>query len=190
MLSFIHGKILNKGNGYVIVETSGLGYKIFVTSKNYTELDIKQEVELYLHQHIKEDASDLYGFNSLAELDFFELLISVSGVGPKSALNILILASIEEIKNAIAFGDSDLLTKVSGIGKKTAERIVLELKTKVGALAQTDINSSYSSKNDEIDALISLGYSLSQAREALNKIDKTVSDSGERIKLALKNLAN
>jgi holliday junction DNA helicase RuvA len=159
----------------------------------YAELVSSSEVELYLHDHIKEDARDLYGFKSLDELEMFELLLSISGVGPKSALGIMAIANVEELKLAIASGDVAMLNKVSGIGKKTAERIVLELREKIATInfeaVATGTASAVSAQSDEIDALISLGYSLQQAREALKQVDATVTKSGERVREALKYLA-
>src|SRR3989338_6021716 len=118
MLAFLRGKILNKGKGCVILQTGDIGYQIFVNVVAYTDLSIAQEVEFYLYHHVREDMEDLYGFKNFAELEFFKLLLSVSGVGPKSALGVLSLASVDEIKFSIAAGAPSLLNKVSGIGKK------------------------------------------------------------------------
>lgn len=191
MISYLKGKILNKGQGFVIVLVDNIGYRVFVNSDMYVDLDIGQEVELYIHQHIREDALDLYGFKSLEELEMYELLLTISGVGPKSALACLSISSVADIKESIARGDSSLLVKVSGIGKKTAERVVLELREKVGKLAGISHNSSDGStmaSGDEIDALMALGYSMQQAREALRKVAPSITDSGERIREALKSI--
>lgn len=189
MISYLKGKILNKGQGFVILLVDNIGYRVFVNSTMYVELDINQEVEMYIHQHVREDALNLYGFKSLSELEMYELLLTISGIGPKSALACLSIASVADIKESIARGDSSLLVKVSGIGKKTAERVVLELRGKIpsidpcqGATAGTMANS------DEIDALMALGYSMQQAREALQKVDPAIKDSGERIREALKSI--
>jgi len=183
MLAYISGKILIKRENYLIITTNGLGYKIFVAPKLISELG--SEAELYLHQQVKEDGTALFGFKAITELEFFELLLSVSGIGPKSALAILATAEVEEIKSAIALGNTDILTKVSGVGRKTAERLVVELKSKVDYLAPLD-SSSGQNKSEELEALVALGYSLQQARKALAKVDVSISDSGERIKQALK----
>ncbi|MEK7097293.1 MAG: Holliday junction branch migration protein RuvA, partial [Patescibacteria group bacterium] len=123
---------------------------------------------------------------NMEELEMFELLLSISGIGPKTALVVLVIGNVSEIKKSIAQGDSSLLTKVSGIGKKTAERVVLELREKVGYL---DIEKSGNSlAGDEIDALMALGYTLQQAREALKSVNPAVKESGLRIKEALKNI--
>ena len=193
MISYLKGQIINKRKNFLIVETAGLGYQIFVPPTLYVEFLTSQIVELYIHDHIKEDARDLYGFKSLDDLEMFELLLSISGVGPKSALGIMAIANVDELKRAIAGGDVVMLNKVSGIGKKTAERIVLELREKISTIhfdSQTVASTATTSaQSDEIDALISLGYSLQQARDSLKQVDSNISKSGERIREALKYLA-
>jgi Holliday junction DNA helicase RuvA len=127
----------------------------------------------------------------MEELELFELLLSISGIGPKGALAVLSIASVSDIKNSISRGDSSLLVKVSGIGKKTAERVVLELRDKVGNLesgVEGFESGADSAGSDEIDALMALGYSMNEAREALRKVAPEISDSGERIREALKKL--
>lgn len=194
MISYLSGTILNKGTSYVIINVSGIGYKVFVNPIFYADLNIGQEIEVYAHQHVREDALDLFGFKSLEELELFELLLSVSGVGPKSALGVLAIASPEDIKESIARGDSTLLTKVSGIGRRTAERVVMELREKIlktgfrQAGGGQAVPSGGTVIGDEIDALMALGYSMTQARDALRAVDAGIKDSGERIKQALKKL--
>jgi len=190
MISFLRGKIINKGDGYIILEVANVGYQVFITPIMFAEIDIGQEIEMYTHQYVREDALDLFGFGSMDELELFRLLISISGIGPRSAIGVLSIAKTEDIKQSIASGDASLLTKVSGIGRKTAERVVLELKEKIGA-----INSGSGEKglgtianSDEIDALIALGYSASQARQALSEIDPKIKDSGDKIRAAFKKL--
>jgi Holliday junction DNA helicase RuvA len=190
MIAYLRGQIINKASGYVIVEVNGLGYQVFVGENLGNELKANTEVELYTHHQVREEASDLYGFKTIDDLSLFELLLSVSGVGPKSALGVLSLASADDIKEAIVRGDADLLTKVAGIGKKTAERLVLELKNKVMRVSSgTSLESATLGSSDELDALMSLGYSLSEARTALNAVSSEVIDSGERVKAALKKMA-
>jgi holliday junction DNA helicase RuvA len=188
MISFLRGTIHSKGQNYVILRIGDVGYQVFVGVTLYAELEIGKTVEIYTHQYVREDALDLFGFRSMEELEMFELLLSISGIGPKSALGVLSVASVREIKESIAHGDSGLLTKVSGIGKKTAERVILEIRDKVGHMAidlRGPKDGSFSS-GDEIDALISLGYSVSDARDALSRIDPEIKESGARIKAALK----
>ena len=195
MISFLQGKILNKGQNYIIIKVGDIGYQVFVNSVIFADLEIGQEIEIYTHQYVREDALDLYGFKSMEELEMFELLISISGIGPKSALGVLSIASVADIKESIARGDSALLTKVSGIGRKTAERVVLELREKIGNLSRSIAgetgnlkSGSGSASGDEIDALMALGYSMVQARDALRAVDPEIKDSGERIKQALKGI--
>lgn len=189
MISFLRGKILNKGQGFVIIDVRDIGYQVFVNPTVYADLDIKQEVEFYTHHHIREDAMDLYGFKNLEELELFELLLSISGIGPKSALGVLAIASVEDVKDSISRGDSALLQKVSGIGKKTAERVVLELREKITSTGSGQaVTETGNSSSDEIDALMALGYSMQQAREALKDVSPDIKDSGERIREALKKM--
>ena len=191
MISFLSGKILNKGQNYAIIKVGNIGYQVFINSTMLADLDIGQEVEIYTHQYVREDALDLYGFKSVKELEMFELLLSISGIGPKSALGVLAIASVADIKESISRGDSALLTKVSGIGRKTAERVVLELREKIGNLKLETGNlksGTGSASGDEIDALMALGYSMTQARDALRAVDVKIKDSGERIKQALRKM--
>ena len=188
MISYLRGTTIAKSLNYFILDVHDVGYAIFAGESFLNEIIIGASLEVFTHHHVREEASDLYGFKSLDELDLFELLISVSGVGPKSALGVLAIASASDIKESIIRGDADLLTKVSGIGKKTAERLVLELKTKIikiSSVADIRAGSSLAS-SDELDALISLGYSLSEARAALSTVDSSLKDTGERVKQALK----
>ena len=191
MIAYLKGKVINKSLNSIILQVSnGVGYRVFLMENTINSLQNENECELYTHHQVKEDVSDLYGFVSNSELELFELLISVSGVGPKSALGVLNMAGSSDIKEAIISGDASSLTKVSGIGKKTAERLVLELKTKVAKLdgGIDMLNKSVSFGADEIDALISLGYSLTEARDALREIDSDIKDSGQRVKAALKKM--
>ena len=193
MISFLRGKVKNKGQGYIILDVRDVGYKVFVNETVYAELDIGQEAEFYIYQHVREDALNLFGFKSLDQLEMFELLLSISGIGPKSALGVLGIASTEDIKDSIARGDSSLLTKVSGIGKKTAERVVLDLREKVGRVTHSEQHATDGgmiASGDEIDALMALGYSMMQARDALRQVDSSVKDSGERIKAALRAISS
>ncbi|HPY08820.1 MAG: Holliday junction branch migration protein RuvA [Patescibacteria group bacterium] len=191
MIAFLRGKIIAKLSNAVILEVNDIGYEVFVGENFLGELTINKEVEVYLHHHVREEASDLYGFKTLADLEVFKLLLSVSGVGPKSAIGVLSIASASDVSQAILRGDANLLTKVAGIGKKTAARIVLELKNKISRTQASSLDSELGTLNygsDEIDALMSLGYSLSEARSALGVVSSEITDSGERVKQALKNM--
>jgi Holliday junction DNA helicase RuvA len=139
---------------------------------------------VWTHLAVREDAHNLYGFTDKETLDFFELLITISGIGPKSALSILSAASVDAIKKAVISGEVAYLTKVAGIGRRTAEKIVLELKEKIGAL--TSEGTAVQEEVDVIEALKALGYSHMEARDAVKKVPETVTGTGERVKAALK----
>lgn len=179
MVAFLRGTALLKTEDYLILDVHDVGYRIAVTKNYLAEVKIGDELELFLYHYIREDMNDLYGFKEAVELSLFEKLISVSGVGPKSALAILNLAPATALQQAILQGDDMMLTKVSGIGGKTAQRIILELRGKLASLADA---STY---GEEVEALVSLGYSSSQARTALQKVSTDITDSSERIKQAL-----
>lgn len=190
MISYLRGKVINKSLNYAIIEIANIGYQVFTGENFLNELKINSEVEVYTHHRVREEASDLYGFKNMEDLELFELLLTVSGVGPKSALGVISMASANDIKEAIIRGDANLLTKVSGIGKKTAERLVLELKTKIlRGSASAGLGSLSLMGSDEIDALMSLGYSLNEARSVFNLVDPSITDSSERVKAALKKMA-
>ncbi len=188
MIGHLRGKIKLKTDKFIILDVSGVGYKIYCSIGLIQKLDQENDqIELFIHQHLRENASDLYGFLTYQEQDFFEKLISVSGIGPKVALSIMMLASLDNLKKAIASGQKTLLVKVSGIGQRTAERIILELKDKIFAPVE-DIQR-LSSDSEAVDALVSLGYSQAQARQALEQVPGDVTDLEQRIKQALKMLA-
>jgi len=185
MIGSIKGKITFKNEKFIIVETGGVGYKISIPLSVLSK-KIDDEVFLWVHTHVREDAFDLYGFLDRQELEFFEMLINVSGIGPKSALVILGIASIETFRKAISTGDISYLTKISGIGKKTAEKIIIELRDKIGE-NKSDI--SLKGELDALEALKSLGYSQNEAREALKKVSAD-SNTNTKIREALKILSN
>jgi Holliday junction DNA helicase RuvA len=186
MISHLRGGILTVTEKYVLVDVSGVGYRVFCTSDFLAELSGKTEVALHTYLAVREDALDLYGFPNEDDLGFFELLISVSGIGPKSALGILGITSTDALRRAIATGDTSYLTKVSGIGRKTAEKIVLELRDKLVAHANADGKHSLRAESDAVLALQSLGYSQAEARDALKHVPSEVTDTNARIKEALK----
>ncbi len=184
MISHISGMVIYKGGKSVVVEVDGLGYKVFVTGKTLETALEGKNITLWTHFAVREDAQTLYGFPTKEDLDLFELLVSVvSGVGPRSALNILNVSSAQALRRAVSTGDTAHLTRVSGIGKKLADKIILELKGKLvaedGGLMPTD-------EADALEALKSLGFSHNAAREALEKVGGKITDTGERVKKALK----
>jgi len=182
MIGSIKGKIILKTEKFLLIETGGVGYKVNVSPDVLSKIKQGQEVFLFIHTHVREDILDLYGFLSQEELEFFEMLINISGIGPRSALAILGIASIDTLHRAIGTGDIGYLTKVSGIGKKTAEKIIIELRDKVGEEKE---GASLQGELDALEALKSLGYSQNEAREALKKVPAEASTNA-RIKEALK----
>ena len=183
MIGSIKGKIILKTDKLLIVEAAGVGYKISVSPDTLSKAPkTGEEISFWIHTHVREDALDLYGFKDRQELEFFEMLINVSGIGPKSALAILGIASIETLRKAIGTGDTTYLTKISGIGKKTAERIVIDLRDKMG---EEKHGTSLQGELDALEALQSLGYSQSEARDALKKV-ATETDTNTKIREALK----
>jgi Holliday junction DNA helicase RuvA len=172
---------------YALIDVAGIGYKVFLTTGTLSDITKDHDnITLFTHLIVREDALDLYGFTTMQERDFFELLISVSGVGPKGALGILSVSSIDNLKKAIASSEVSYLTSVSGIGKKTAEKVVIELRDKL-AIFKTDENGfTLRGDSDVIEALKTLGYTQNEARDALQQIPNTITDTNTKIKEALK----
>ncbi|MBL7045928.1 MAG: Holliday junction branch migration protein RuvA [Parcubacteria group bacterium] len=186
MIRRLTGKVIESGISFIVVETGGVGYMVFVTTDTALTLKKKkEEATLHTHLAVRENSQDLYGFLRKDELIFFELLLSVSGIGPKSALSILSLASVEAISQAVLEGDTSYLTKVSGIGRKNAEKIVLELSDKLGVL-ESNSGTKFSGDVEALEALTSLGYSQSEARDALKEVSAEFVGTNERLKEALK----
>lgn len=192
MIDNVFGRLAFKKEGVVVIETGGLGLRLFVSERTAGALPAAPgaEVKLFSHLHVKEDALDLYGFITREELDFFELLISVSGVGPKSALAMLDVGSLPELLAAIKENRPDLLTRAPGIGRKTAERVILELKSKVQVASSGAVVEKMQTDSDLIEALVSLGYRRDEARSALGKVDSAVAGTEDRLKAALKILSS
>lgn len=186
MISHLRGRIIRKESGQVLIETSGVGYKVFVSSNSYSVLSKAPDVDvsLWTHLSVRETAMDLYGFVDREELVLFELLVGISGIGPKSALAILSLTTVDALRKSISSENITYLTKVSGIGKKSAEKIILELKDKLGD--SKDNLPDLKEESDVVEALRSLGYSLKESREVLKKVDRKTTGTGERVKAALK----
>lgn len=187
MIGSIRGKVQYKATNYIILDANGVGYKISVIPPLLFSLKLNQDLTLVILTYVREDQISLYGFQTLPELEFFELLLTVSGVGPKSALGIMSLASLDMIKSAIVSEDPSVFTKVSGIGRKTAERVIVELKGKLKSEAgAVPVAREHS---DALDALLVLGYSQQEARDALKAVPKDVANLSEKVKIALKSLS-
>ncbi len=190
MIAHIKGIIAEKFNTSVIVDVHGVGYEVALTALDYEDANLNDEKKFYTYHRVAEAVEELYGFSTLAAKRIYELLISVNGVGPKAAMAILSLGSPEEVRNAIANADATYIAKAAGVGKKSAERVIVDLRDKVGLPSKYGaadiIGATKVDQNDEaLDALMALGFPLKDATEALSGIDESLSVE-ERIKLALK----
>ncbi|MBI1999176.1 MAG: Holliday junction branch migration protein RuvA [Parcubacteria group bacterium] len=189
MIAHLEGIVFHKDLLYLVLETGGVGYRVYATPEVLGEARVGASYALWTHYAAKEETTELYGFRTKEELDFFGLLLGVSGIGPKSALAILSLAPVETLAKAIAADDTAYLTKVSGIGKKTAAKIVLELKEKVAAAEEEGTALGRRETGDALEALAALGYPLKDARDALRSVGETARGTNEKIKEALKLLS-
>ena len=187
MISRLTGSIVHFDTKYLVLDVHGVGYKVAISPDVFSKLDKEVPLTLWTYLAVRENALDLYGFLSLSELNFFELLITISGIGPKTAMGILNVASVHSLETAIQTGDTSHLTKISGIGKKVAEKIVMELKDKVIVTDQSaEQTQTMKNDSDVLEALKSLGYSPTEARDVLKKIPKTLTKTSDKIKEALK----
>ncbi len=191
MIAHLRGKIEEKFGNSLILDVNGVGYEITVPTPDFESVNLNEEKKFYAYHQVRENAEELYGFSSLAAKKIFELLISVQGVGPKAAIAILSLAEAEEVRNAIANADVAFIAKASGVGKKSAERVIVDLRDKVGIPSHYGATEAKfvkaTTENDEaLDALIALGFNLKEATTALEKVDSSLPVE-ERVKLALKN---
>jgi len=188
MIGSLSGTVRNKTQNSLLVDVGGVGYKVAVLTDTSLELSLSSPVFLWTYLAVRETALDLFGFLDKETLDTFELLITISGIGPKTALGILNVASPSMLRQAVSSADTSYLTRVSGIGKKNAEKIVLELKDKLKmAIGEGKLDTR--SEGDALEALVSLGYSERDAREALKHVPKEIKGASERVKSALKQLS-
>ena len=189
MIIQLEGVIKFKTDKFVVLDVSSVGYKVFVSFETLKKIsDGDGKVLLWTHMAVRENAMDLYGFLNYGELEFFESLIQVSGIGPKSAISVLSVASLDTLKRAISTGETSYLTNVSGIGQKLAEKIIVELRDKIGALESEYGNEAFKEEEETLEALRSLGYSLRESRDALRDVPKDIEGISNRIKEALKNM--
>ncbi len=192
MISSLSGTVRYKDLHFLVVEVGGVGYRVAVPTEVALEALPSEPIFLWTYLAVRETALDLFGFGDRESLEIFELLITISGIGPRTALGILNVASPTTLRQAVGTGDTSYLTRVSGIGKKNAEKIVLELKDKL-ELKEEDASENtvqVRAEGDALEALVSLGYTERDARETLKKVPKTVTGASERVKEALKILAN
>lgn len=188
MIGSIAGTVREVGAEGVLLEVQGVGYRVAVLSTLLAETTVGETLTLRTHLHVRENELSLYGFATPAELAFFQLLLGVPGVGPKSALGILALASVGTLIRAVTSGDASLLTKASGIGRKTAERIIVELKTRLEREHPILAGQGSVPHADVVEALVALGYSLSQAREAVRQLPPEVQSVEDGVRVALQRL--
>ena len=188
MIAHISGKIAEKFAGSVIVDVSGVGYEVIVPAGEFERAVLNEQIKFYTYHNITDRSQELFGFSSLAAKKLFELLITVQGVGPRAGIAIMSLGETEEVRNAIACEDAKFIQKAAGVGKKSAERVILDLKDKVGmVISKPDgAGDSISLASDEaLEALIALGFNLNDATKALEQIPRDL-PTEERITLALK----
>ena len=184
MIAFLEGKIILKKDKFVIVEVGGIGYKVYLNRQTLLKLpEIGENLKLFTYQNVKEEALDLYGFLTYGEFEFFEVLMDIRGVGPKSALDISALGSLDKIKERILQQDEKIFEGIPGIGSKKAMTIILELTGKIKMMGQKK-----GSADEAEDALMQLGFTKQQSKEALSRVPSNIKNSEERIKLALKNI--
>ena len=186
MIARIEGIIVHIADKFIIVDVSGVGYKLSITTDTMTSCGLGDHASFWVHTSVRENSIDLFGFKTINEMSFFEQLLDVSGIGPRSALSILAIAPIDTLKRAIATGDIGYLNKVSGIGKKTAEKIIIELRDKLQDFKNDgDTPELLREESDIIEALKSLGYSQNEARDAIKQVPQTTIGTNARIKEAL-----
>lgn len=191
MIGYLTGKIISSKPTQILLNVNGVGYEIRISINTFESISGKETVSLYIHTNVKEDSITLFGFYSEAEKEMFELLISVNGVGPKSALSLLSGITTDNLRQAILTNNIERIVAVPGIGRKTAERLVLELKNKVGDIKEEGITSTKPSLHKEaVAALATLGYNFTASEKAVNKILSELPNSSleELIKRSLKEL--
>lgn len=188
MIARLKGQIIEHDGDTVVVECSGVGYGVLVPVDEQSKLPVGTSANLFIAEHIKEEAHDLFGFSVKSRKLLFDLLTSVNGIGPKAAMAILNIGSEGQVRSAIASGDTKYITAAKGVGKKVAERAVVDLKNKVGLEASesaTDFLSDAAVTDEAVEALVALGHTPQDASELLRKIDSSL-PTQERIRIALK----
>ena len=191
MIAHLFGTIAEKfGAGSVVIDVHGVGYEVSVSAGDFEAVALGQDAKFYTYHHVREQAEELFGFSSLAAKKLFEMLITVQGVGPKAALAILSLGDAEQVRNSIANADSAFVQKAAGVGKKTAERVVVDLRDKVGlpthyGRADTPVQTELNTSDEALEALMALGYTLADATKALENIDVNL-PTAQRVTEALK----
>ena len=189
MIHTLKGKLADRNDSSLVVEVGGVGFRVFTNERTAAEAKIENEVKLFCHLHVREDKLELYGFLDEGALKLFELLISVSGIGPKSALAILDIDATENIIAAIAGKRPDILTRASGVGLKTAERVILELQSRIKLPGGSKHLTEAMDANQEVEeALVGLGYSRLMVRQVISKVGPEFKTLEDRLRQALKTL--
>jgi Holliday junction DNA helicase RuvA len=190
MIRRLKGTVLEAQDKGIVIEIGGVGLLVAMPPRILKHIKTGEVVDLHTYLHVKEDALDLYGFPDIQTLKLFESLISINGVGPRSALAVLEVADVGQIEAAIAEGRADLLSRAPGVGRKTAERIVLELRGRIAATESAGVVKSMDTDTDLVETLVNLGYRKEQAAQAVAKIPKEVTGLEARLKHVLKLLQN
>lgn len=185
MISYLLGKIILERPNFLVLDVGGIGYKVFIIPK--VDVKIGHNIRIFTHQHIREDSSDLYGFESYEELELFEKLLSVNGVGPKAAMTVMGLAPAEKIIEAITTEDSSFFLSAPGIGKKVAIKIILDLKSKVSNLKYSG-NIGGTKHQDIYDGLDALGYKKIEIDKIIGRLPKELKSSEEKVRWCLRHL--
>lgn len=189
MIASVKGTVEIKDFPHIVVDVNGVGYKILISNALFSKLEIGEKTKLFTFTYVREEALDLYGFPSLEELKLFESLISVSGVGPKTAISVFSIGSKDEITQAIIKADVSFFTNVPRLGKKNAQKIIIELKNKLGSLEDLDLSESVLAENkDVIVVLKNLGFTTRETAEAIRNFKGNNISIEEKVRLALKNL--
>jgi len=185
MIAILTGKVIEKEDKALILDVQGIGYRVAALASVRDEVGLGEEVTLRIHHHMTSEAESLYGFMTKEELQVYELLLSVPSVGPKTAMSILEIAPAPVLEQAVAENDTTLLTKVSGVGKRTAERIIVELRERIQTSTKHKAPTG-SVQHEAVEALISIGFSPTQAREKVSSLPKNVGSVEEAVKAALR----
>ena len=189
MIATLHGKIQSRTDDSLVINVGGVGFRVRVPSQTLENLGATgSDVQLFTHLRVREDELSLYGFATEDELHLFETLMTVSGIGPKVAMNVLSSASVDTLRVAIAQGNVDALTAIPGIGKKTAQRLALELKGKIDVSGLGEVSELTQADADVVDALINLGYSAAEAARAARSVPSTAKTIEDRVRVALQYL--
>ncbi len=187
MIRLLKGTIELIDDQHILIDVNGVGYHVFASRDVLTRAVVSAAIKVFIYAHIREDMFDLYGFATLEDLKLFEQVITVSGIGPKTAIGIFAIGSREKIIHAIATGDVNFFISVPRLGRKNAQKLIIELKNKIGSLEDLDLSSTSGQEDGEvIEALKSFGFTVREAQEAIRSIDQNISSTSDKVRLALK----